>query len=234
MTQNNNNNNKQDTFYLFRTQVSNIYKFGMSNRSWENRKAGYSGLNTPSKLITTYQIKSGSLEEHYFKMFLKSRDIPIIYGEEFFRFDGGIDVLLVDFMNMDKTQHPTFIEHSKELVKKTTLSNYHKDKHTDKYKCGVCAKRHGNRSALTSHYGSKKHKKKIVVKIVEDLVDNILSEVVSEMSSVEYPVSSDDESVYYDDDGDLVITDSISPYETDRMMVGNVMDYEADEETIYI
>ena len=233
-------NNKQDTFYLFTTQVSNIHKFGMTSRSWADRKAGYGGLNTPSKVITTYQIDSGSLEEHYFKTFLKKRNIPIVYGEEFFKFNGSIEVLLIEFGNMDKTQQPNFIEQSKERVKKTTLSNYHKDKHTDKYKCEVCDKRHGNKSALTSHRGSKRHKSKaMVIMMISDFVDNLMGEVVSEMemmSSVEYPVSSDDESssCYYDDDGDLVITDSTSPYERDRMMIGDVMDYEADEETIYI
>jgi len=236
----------------------------MTSNTWEDRKVGYSGLNTPSRVITTYQVNSGSLEEHYFKMFLKKRNIPIVYGEEFFKFDGGIDILLVDFMNMDKSQHPTFIEHSKELIKKTTLNNYHKDKNTDKYKCEVCEKRHGNKSALTSHNGSKKHKNKITNKIVEDLVKEAVDNIVRELMTIKQPKptyisdsesditmeeddstyepsleeeSSEDESMgscYYDNrNGDLVITDGTSPYETDRMMIGDVMDYEEDE-TIYI
>ena len=150
----NDQNNKQDIFYLFETQVSNGYKFGMTSRTWEDRKKGYSGFNTPSKVITTYQIDSGSLEEHYFKMFLKIRNIPIVYGDEFFKFEGGIDILLLDFKNMDRTEQPTFLEYNKEKMKTLTTINYYKHKNKTKYKCSMCNFIAGHSQHLIYHQQS--------------------------------------------------------------------------------
>ncbi len=91
-------------FYLFRTQNDNIYKFGMSSRD-NNRKTRlteYCGLNQPKKIFIEKYVKDGYNEEHYFKEFLRYRGISIIYGNEFFKFDGGIEILIIDYEKFDK------------------------------------------------------------------------------------------------------------------------------------
>ena len=97
-----------DLFYLTRTQINNIYKFGMSVKDDDSRLTrGYSGLNIPSKIFINKRVSDGLMEEHYFKEFLNIRKIPIVYGNEFFKFDGSIEILIIDYNRMPKTRYRT-------------------------------------------------------------------------------------------------------------------------------
>ena len=104
---------KTDLFYLFRTQVDNIYKFGMSSVG-EERLRKYCGLNIPKKIFLKRKVVSGFMEEHFFKEFLHLRKIPIVYGNEFFKFDGSIEVLIKDYDMMNKKKYRTIRQRVKE------------------------------------------------------------------------------------------------------------------------
>jgi len=53
-----------DTFYLFNTQIDNIYKFGMSSQG-ASRLKGYEGLNIPREVYLMISVENGFLEEQH-------------------------------------------------------------------------------------------------------------------------------------------------------------------------
>ena len=85
-------------FYLFQTQVSNIYKFGMTKHNLSiQRLNDYYGLNIPKKIITIYSVVNGFEEEQKFKSFLNEHNVKISFGKAFFEYNNDIDMLLLKY-----------------------------------------------------------------------------------------------------------------------------------------
>ena len=82
-------------FYLFQTQVNNIYKFGMTKQNLSIKRLNdYYGLNIPKKVITVYSVANGFEEEQKFKSFLNDHNVKISFGKEFFEYN---DMLLLKY-----------------------------------------------------------------------------------------------------------------------------------------
>ena len=86
-----------DLFYLFLTESQFIYKFGMTSKFSFQRLNSYSGCNKLQKLIIQYSVENGRKEEGDFKQFLKSKNIKIKYGKEYFYYEGDIKGLIIEY-----------------------------------------------------------------------------------------------------------------------------------------
>ena len=91
-----------DHFYLFQTQVDNIYKFGMTSRMLKLRIKEYTGLNKPKSEILNFVCNNCYVMEDAFKIFLQTNKIRINknLGKEFFTFDTNIKDLFDNFCNI--------------------------------------------------------------------------------------------------------------------------------------
>tara|TARA_R110000868_G_scaffold67834_1_gene200921 strand:+ start:43 stop:663 length:621 start_codon:yes stop_codon:yes gene_type:complete len=140
-----------DIFYIFRTQMPNVFKFGRTDKGWKIREYGYNGPNHPSEVLTIYPCDDPDQEERYFKEYLLENNIPSFCGDEFFVYDvDGIYKFLDDYMNKDTSGVLTQGEWNRRRHKRL----YNHNKTTDKYKCSNCSKRHGNGGHLNQHFKS--------------------------------------------------------------------------------
>lgn len=98
-----------ELFYLFETYVSNIYKFGYTTKNIKDRIKSYHGVSKPKRIIGYFNIIDGILFECFWKSFLKRKNIKIDvrFGNEYFEYEGDINILYNEFYNMFK--------HSKKL-----------------------------------------------------------------------------------------------------------------------
>ncbi len=156
-------NKNRELFYLFTTQNPTIHKFGMTTQTFDKRKSGYGGLNTPSKIIDTYPVECGFLEEHYFKEFLISKKIPILYGNEYFKFEGGIEILLLDFKsNFDRLKCRNPDERVKQINVDKQINRSVKERKLTLegsviHKCITCGYETKIKGNLKNHYKTNKH-----------------------------------------------------------------------------
>ena len=102
-------------FYLFQTQVDNIYKFGTTKYDLSiQRLKQYCGLNSPKKIITIYSVVNGFDEESSFKSFLQEYGVKIIFGNDFFEYNEDIESLLMNYKvncnDKDKSDLPDIEE----------------------------------------------------------------------------------------------------------------------------
>ena len=132
-------------FYLFETFVKNVYKFGYTSKTIQQRFYGYSGLAKPKKMIGTLECQDGVVTEAKFRLFLDKYKIKIVtdIGNEYFEFEGGIQILfehfrkLYDFTELDrkvrssKTQPMTNQELTDAIIK-WFFKNYHETDKTEK------------------------------------------------------------------------------------------------------
>ena len=90
-------------FYLFETLIPFIFKFGMTSKSVQERLNQYKGISKPKQLIGYFECKDGFLMESNFKNFLNKKNIKFTpeYGDEYFYFEGGINILFFEFSGCD-------------------------------------------------------------------------------------------------------------------------------------
>ena len=109
------------------------------------RLSRYSGLNTPKNIILIKYVLNN--DEEKFKIFLHNKEIEIIYGCEFFKYDGDIIKLMEEFDNI------IIVDNITEKIDKIEISD-------KRYYCKLCDKQLTNKSHLTQHNTSKSHKDK--------------------------------------------------------------------------
>jgi hypothetical protein len=148
-----------DTFYLLQMLYDNLFKFGMCRDIFEKRLAGYSGLNTPEKVITNYKIEQGFLEEHYFKEFLRSKNIDIVIGNEYFRYMGDIEMLLLEFLFIfDRDSCRTRDQKKKQVVDENNRKHIIKQKSMGKiFHCNICQYSTDIKGNIPQHKRGRKH-----------------------------------------------------------------------------
>lgn len=127
-------------FYIFETQKSNVYVFGMSNQTnIFDRLKKYNGCNKPKRYILIKYTKKNL--ECDFKHFLAKKKIPIIYDQEFFEYTDDIEELINNFLTM-KIE---YVDYTKVEVNK-------------KYFCKICNRYLTNSSHYIAHLKSKEHR----------------------------------------------------------------------------
>ena len=172
----------KDLFYIFTCigddeKPYNIHKFGMSNKKSKKTKDGkskrlnqYSGCNIPKTVYTEYYVNDGHLWEHYMKEFLIHKNIPIVYGNEFFKYKGNMKELVAEFFDYDKSKCMEKEERSKKtnVDKQKGRSGRNRKDVQEKgkmYRCLLCnyeTKVKGNIDKKSAHRKTPKHKGAII------------------------------------------------------------------------
>ena len=117
-------------FYLFETFMKNVYKFGRTKNEVKKRFRSYSGISKPKKLVGIYDCPDADIVEAKFKLFLCKYQIEIVtdFGNEYFEFEGGIEILFDHFCkllneNFDFTINAPVLKRKMRMYQTESLSD---------------------------------------------------------------------------------------------------------------